>query len=92
LNKDAVIPFKVGTPDVYQLVGTPGSIAFGKKDLVIAGDFDECSSEIEGSYGVGFTEGSDEAKTFLAGAEKFAAEQVEVWGFYTVDETGFHHD
>jgi hypothetical protein len=85
INKDAVIPFKVGTPDVYQLVGTPESIAFGKTDLVLAGNFDECSSEIEGSYGVGFPEGSEEAKTFLAGAEKFAAEQVEVWGFYTVD-------
>jgi hypothetical protein len=34
---------------------------------------------------VGFNEDSTEAKTFLAGEEKFAADQVEVWGFYTID-------
>jgi hypothetical protein len=85
INKDAVIPFKVGQTDATQLFATPESIAFGTTDLVIAGNFDECSSEIEGSYGVGFPDGSEEAKTFLAGADKFAAEQVEIWGFYTVD-------
>jgi hypothetical protein len=85
INKDAVIPYKVGTTDAYQLFGAPDSISFGKTDLVIGGNFDECASEIEGSYGVGFPEGSEEAKTFLAGADTFAAEQLEVWGFYTVD-------
>jgi hypothetical protein len=85
LNKDAVIPFKVGGKETAQLFATPESIAFGTTDLVIAGNFDECTSEIEGSYGVGFPEGSEEAKSFLAGADKFAADQLEVWGFYTVD-------
>jgi hypothetical protein len=33
---------------------------------------------LENSYGVGFNEDSTEAKTFLAGEEKFAADQVEV--------------
>jgi hypothetical protein len=85
ITKDAVIPFKLGTPGIFQLYGTEDSLSFGKEDLVLAGNFDDCASVLEGSYGVGFPEGSEEAKTFLAGSEKFAADLVEVWGFYTID-------
>jgi hypothetical protein len=85
ITKDAVIPFKTGTADGFQLFATPELISFGKTDLVIAGDFDDCTSVIESSYGVGFPEDSEESKAFLAGADKFIAEEVEVWGFYTID-------
>jgi hypothetical protein len=84
INKDAVVPFKPA-PNAYQLFAKPDVIAFGKTDLVLAGNFDECASEIEGSYGIGLPPGGEEAKTFLAGVDKFVADQVEVWGFYTVD-------
>jgi hypothetical protein len=84
VTKDAVIPYK-GGEGAYQLFATPELISFGKADLILGGNFDECSSEIEGAYGVGFPVGSEEAKTYLAGAETFAAEDVEIWGFYTVD-------
>jgi hypothetical protein len=87
LTKDAVIPFKPIADDACQLFASPEAISFGREDLVFAGNFDECSSVIENSYSIGFPDGpaSVEAKTFLAGADKFAADQVEVWGFYTVD-------
>jgi hypothetical protein len=85
VTKDAVIPFKATTEGTFQLFATPDSFAFGKEDLVIAGEFNECSSIIEGCYGVGFAEDAPERKTFLAGTEKFVADQVEVWGFYTID-------
>jgi hypothetical protein len=84
INKDAIIPYKPAE-GAYQLLATPDSLAFGKTDLVLAGNFDECSSQIEGSYGIGLPPGEEDAKTYLAGAEKFVADQVEVWGFYTVD-------
>jgi hypothetical protein len=85
ITQDAIIPYKPDAKDGCQLIGTPESISFGKQDLVVAGDFDDCSSVLEGSYGVGFIEDSTEAKTFLAGVEKFAVDQLEVWGFYTID-------
>jgi hypothetical protein len=84
INKDAIIPHKA-SEGAYQLLGTPDVLAFGKTDLVLCANFEECSSEIEGSYGIGLPVGSEEAKTYLAGAEKFTPDQVEVWGFYTVD-------
>jgi hypothetical protein len=85
ITHDAIIPYKPDAKDACQLFATPDLISFGKQDLVLAGNFDQCSSVLENSYGVGFVEDSTEAKTFLAGADTFVAEQVEVWGFYTID-------
>jgi hypothetical protein len=84
LKEDAVIPYKQN-PKTLQLYATPDVIAFGQQDLVLAGNFDECSSVLENSYGVGFAEDSVEAKTYLAGSETFVADLVEVWGFYTLN-------
>jgi hypothetical protein len=61
------------------LWATQDKIGFGIKDLVLCGDFTRCVSELENSYGMGLTAGSPEAKSFLAGAEVFKAEAVEVW-------------
>jgi hypothetical protein len=85
LTHDAVVPYKGPGPDRRALFGAPDVIAFGTEDLILQGDLSECSSILENSYGVGWPEGGVEARTFLAGAEKFNPDQVEVWGFYTVD-------
>jgi hypothetical protein len=85
LTHDAVIPYKGPGPERCQLFASPDVISFGHVDLVLQGDLSESSSVLENSYGVGWPEGGVEARTFLAGAEKFSPEQVEVWGFYTVD-------
>jgi len=55
----------------------PESIQFGIKDLVLTGEFEECSSELENSYGIGLR--NDEARTFLAGSNKFRIEMIELW-------------
>jgi hypothetical protein len=38
---DAFVPYKREGENKYQLFGTENSIAFGMRDLVLEGDFDE---------------------------------------------------
>jgi hypothetical protein len=85
LKYDAMIPYKIQNPDHCQLFAAPDCLAFGRKDLVLEQDFDQCSSVLENSYGIGWPEGSKEVHTFLAGADTFAADYVEVWGFFTLE-------
>lgn len=61
------------------LRSTRDSLQFGVRDLVFKGDLSECTSELEYSYGVGFKQGSVEAKTFLAGKPVFKVDDLEVW-------------
>lgn len=61
------------------LQGTPDSIQFGIHDLVLRGDFAQCETKLEGSYGFGLAQGSREAQEFLAGSQSFRADVVEVW-------------
>ena len=61
------------------LQGTPDSIQFGIHDLVLRGDFAQCETKLEGSYGFGLAQGSREAQEFLAGSQAFRADVVEVW-------------
>jgi hypothetical protein len=82
LTRDAVIPFRPRAPDACHLLATPDSLTFGRRDLILAGDFADCHSTLENSYGVGFEPNSTDAKTFLAGGSDFAADIVEVWGFF----------
>ena len=57
-------------------------ISFGVNDLVIRDDLTRCSSRIEESYGVGLNE--QEAKTFLAGAENFSIDAIEIFEILNV--------
>jgi hypothetical protein len=82
LTRDAVVPFRPQAPDACHLFATPDSLTFGRRDLVLAGDFAKCSSALENSYGVGFEPNGTDAQTFLAGKHEFAADAVEVWGFF----------
>lgn len=68
------------------LKSSSAMLQFGLRDLVLRGDFTACSSELEFSYGIGLTPGSQEAKTFLAGAELFSADLVEIWAVGTFEE------
>jgi hypothetical protein len=54
-------------------------LRFGLTDLVIDGDFARCSSLIESTFGIGLRPNSEDSKTFLAGAEHFAIEELEAW-------------
>jgi len=51
--------------------------------LVIGGNFDRCASTIEHTFGIGLEPGSEAAQNFLAGAPRFKADIVEVWGFFS---------
>lgn len=84
INKNIFIPFKSNYDDSCLLYATPDTLTFGRRDLVIGGNFDRCSSELEYSYSIGLS--SEEAKTFLAGSHKFKADEVEIWGFFTNDK------
>jgi hypothetical protein len=86
VTQDAVVPYKPKVPDACVLYATPETLTFGKYDLVLGGNFDECKSTIESSYGVGLVQGSPEAQTFLAGEHAFKADVVEVWGFFMIDQ------
>lgn len=55
----------------------PDFVQFGLKDLILAGDFSSCTSELEQSYGMGLR--PEEARVILAGAPAFRAEAVELW-------------
>ena len=82
LTNDAFIPAHGQSEDPCKLFATEDSITFGREDLRIAGNFDDCSSHLENSYGVGLVYGGTKAGTFLAGQPNFVAEVVEVWGFF----------
>ena len=58
-------------------------IQFGLRDLVLAEDFNNCSSEVEASYGIGLRQGSAESRSLLAGAHTFRPEMIEVWSIYS---------
>jgi hypothetical protein len=55
------------------------TLQFGLGDLVLKGDFSECASELEYSYGVGLKPGSADTKGLLAGAPVFKADAVEIY-------------
>ena len=83
INKDAYIPYGGQSEEKYYMVATPETLSFGNGDLKLAGsEFERCSSTIENSFGVGYLYGSQKAKEFLAGKNRFAADIVEVWGFF----------
>jgi hypothetical protein len=86
LSQDAIIGYQARSDDPCVLWASNDIISFGRRDLVLSGDFDECSAELENNYGVGWERGSTEAQTFLAGQSKFSADEVEVWGFFTVEQ------
>ena len=86
VSQDAFIPYKPRTQDACHLFATEDTLTFGKFDLVLADNFDQCSAQIEYSYGIGFQQGSTEAQTFLAGQPVFRADIVEVWGFFTIEQ------
>jgi len=86
ITRDAFVPYKPQSDDPCYLYATPETLSFGKEDLMLTNNFDDCSSSIENSFGVGFMYGSEKAKTFLAGKEKFAADAVEIWGFFAKNE------
>ena len=52
---------------------------FGVKDLIINGDFSNCSSNLEYTFGIGLVRGSEETKTLLAGSETFKVDELELW-------------
>ena len=85
LNRDLFIPYRPRVEDACYLYATPDMLTFGKYDIVLAGDFNMCTAQIEKSYGIGLPEGSKEARFFFLPEKQFAADIVEVWGFFTVD-------
>jgi hypothetical protein len=86
LTRDALVPFHPRADDACHLFATPDCFAFGRRDLVLAGDFDACESTLENAYSVGFEPGGEDAKTFVAGKHEFVADIVEIWGFFTIRE------
>ena len=86
VSLDAYIPYRPVIADACNLYATKDTLTFGKYDLILADDFDNCSAIIENSYGIGFEPGSIEAQSFLAGEPHFSADIVEIWGFFTLDQ------
>ena len=82
-GQQVVVPYAVPRPKPFvrhdALRSDEGSLQFGLRDLVLTGDFSQCSTELEASYGIGLRPGSAEGRTLLAGAPTFAAEVVEIW-------------
>jgi hypothetical protein len=85
ISQDALIPYRPQVSDSCYLYATSDTLTFGRYDLILADDFEQCSAVIENSFGVGFEQGSTDAQTFLAGEPTFRADIVEVWGFFTLD-------
>lgn len=83
IDNDAFIGVRPQSEDPVYLLGTKETFSFGRDDLVLAGDFDRCASTIENTFGVGLKYGGEEAQKFLAGKPRFAADEVEVWGFFS---------
>uniref|UniRef100_A0A7S3UYA2 Oxidation resistance protein 1 n=1 Tax=Aplanochytrium stocchinoi TaxID=215587 RepID=A0A7S3UYA2_9STRA len=61
------------------LRSSDNSLQFGVKDLVLNANLNECSSELEYSFGVGLARGSKESKILLAGSETFQVDEIELW-------------
>jgi len=86
INKDAFIPYGGQSEDPCYMVATQDTFSFGGLDLKLSGNsFEDCSSELENSFGIGFTYGSKKAKEFLAGQHKFTVDSIEVWGFFSAE-------
>ena len=86
INKDAFIPYGGQSEDPCYMVATPDTLSFGGLDLKLGGNqFENCSSELENSFGIGMIYGSKKAKEFLAGKHRFALDAIEVWGFFSAD-------
>jgi hypothetical protein len=83
VDNNAFIPARPQSEDPIYLLGTPDTFSFGRDDLVIAENFDRCASTIENTFGIGLKYGSEQAQKFLAGAPRFRADDVEVWGFFS---------
>jgi hypothetical protein len=64
LNRDALVPFRPRVDDACHLFATAQCFAFGRRDFVLDGNFDDCESTIENSYGVWFEQESEDAKRF----------------------------
>ena len=86
LDKDAFIPYHPLPDEPVCLFADKNTLTFGRYDLKLEGDLENCSSTIENNFGVGFEYGSEKAKTFLAGAPVFRPDIVEVWGFFSAGE------
>ena len=86
LNRDAIVPYRPSIEEPYVLFAEKDTLTFGRYDLVLADNFKQCVAVIENSYGIGIPPDSEEAETYLAGIPEFAADIVEVWGFFTDDE------
>eukprot|EP00753_Platysulcus_tardus_P020567 PLAT8228.1.p1 GENE.PLAT8228.1~~PLAT8228.1.p1 ORF type:complete len:1035 (+),score=520.69 PLAT8228.1:50-3154(+) len=79
LTYDLRIPYRGPSPRSDILArATDGRLEIGRGDLVLSGDLSECSSTLEGSFGVG-TKDKDIASRLLAGAPTFPIDEVEVW-------------
>jgi hypothetical protein len=89
LSQDAVIPYRPCVNDACHLYATEDTVTFGKYDVILADNFVGCSAVLENSYGIGFPPGSVEAQRFLAGEPCFAAAEIEVWGFFTIEQHQF---
>lgn len=85
ITHNAFIPYRPRVSDACHLYATEDSLTFGRYDLNLSDDFDECSAVIENSYGIGLEPGGNDASRFLAGVATFSADIVEVWGFFTVN-------
>jgi hypothetical protein len=85
LTNDAFIPAHGQSEEVCKLFATEDTLTFGKEDLKLASNFDQCSSHLENTYGIGMLYGGSKASTFLAGEPEFSADIVEVWGFFSSD-------
>ena len=54
-------------------------LSIGLRDFVLEADLVRASSELEGSYGLGFPRDSSEALCFLAGGPQFDIDDLELW-------------
>jgi hypothetical protein len=64
------------TPETLISRSAEDSLAFDQSDLMLADDFENCT-----------TPGTPYAQRFLAGQSTFRPDTVEVWGFFTSDES-----
>lgn len=86
VSKDAFIPFKPRVEDACALIASYETLSFGKYDLVLDNQFNNCSSRLEMSYSYGLDPKSNDPVTFLAGSQTFKADLVEVWGFFNTEK------
>lgn len=83
LNRDAIVPYRPSIEEPCVLFAEEDTLTFGRYDLVLADNFKQCVAVIENSYGIGLPPDSPEAEEYLAGTPEFAADVVEVWGFFS---------